>query len=219
MGERDPQTPRDKTTRQHPTPKLRLNPTNQPTPHNLYSSITQKPFQGFFLPLTTHHSHLRSNSPPSSITTPILPPRPPPLLPPPAVKLGLPQLPIHLVVRLAQPGPERVPALRPHLPLLHVPLEVLGAHPARVELGEEAHEAREVGLLPGRRRGRVGRGDRVEQRPRAAPEGLDVRGAVFGLRRWCGGGFEGGFGLRGPRGEGGAGAAAGGRRGRVSEVR
>lgn len=143
------------------------------------------------------------------IAAPVLPPGPPPLLPLPAIKRRLPQLPVHLVVGLAQPVPKLVPAARPNLPPLHVLLEVLGAHPARVELGEEAHEALELRLLLWGRRGRVSRGYRVEEGPCAPAEGLDVWGAVLWRGRGCCG-FEGGLGLGGPGSEGGAGAAAGG---------
>ena len=175
----------------HQTPS---NPTGRSS-HGLNSSVVQCPKQPI--------------PPVSLIAAPILPPGPPPLLPLPAIKRRLPKLPVHLVVRLAQPIPKVIPAAGPNLPPLHVLLEVLGAHPARVELGEEAHEALQLRLLLWCRRGRVGGCYRVEEGPCAPAEGLDVWGAVFWRGGGCGG-FEGGLGLGGPRGEGGAGAAAGG---------
>jgi hypothetical protein len=66
----------------------------------------------------------------------VLPAGPPPLLPEVTVKLGLAQLPIHCIVGAAQPFPEVVTARSADLLLLHIFLEVLGAHPARVQLGE-----------------------------------------------------------------------------------
>ncbi len=112
-------------------------------------------------------------------------------------------------MRLTQPGPKGVPALRRDVALLHVVLKVLGAHPARVQLGEQAHEALQVRLFPGRRRGRVGRRDGVEEGPCAPAEGLDVGGAVPWWWGFRGRGFEVAFGLGGPGREGGAGSAAG----------
>lgn len=84
----------------------------------------------------------------NSVASAILPPRPPALIPTRAVKLGLPQLPVDVVVSAAQPLRKLVPAvhLRP-LPR-HVALEILGAHPARVQLGEEPDKAQQVRLLP-----------------------------------------------------------------------
>ncbi|PNP56445.1 hypothetical protein THARTR1_03141 [Trichoderma harzianum] len=77
----------------------------------------------------------------------ILPPGPPALIPTRTVKLGLPQLPVDVVVSAAEPLRKLAPAV--HLRLLpsHVALEILGAHPARVQLGEEPDEAQQVRLL------------------------------------------------------------------------
>lgn len=146
-----------------------------------------------------------------STTPPILPPCPPPLLPLTTIKHLLPQLPIHLVMRLAQPAAKLIPAPRLDLLFPQIGLEILGADPARVEFRKEMHKVLQIGLLLGSGRGRVGGGDGVEESPGAPAELLDVGRAVVG---WLLLGlvmllFKGGFGLRGPRGEGGAGSAAG----------
>jgi len=107
-------------------------------------------------------------------------------------------------MRLAQPIPKLTPAPRAHFLLGHIRLEILRAHPARVELGEQSHEAGDFGLLGGCGGLWVRRCDGVEEGPAAAAEGCDVGGAVFG---WGSG--EGG-GLGGECCEGVAGAAAGG---------
>lgn len=156
-------------------------------------------------PLTSPPSlHRRKHSSPlASIAPAILPPRPPPLLPQLAVELGLPQLPVHVVVRVAEPRAELPPAPHHGPPPRDVVLEVLGAGPARVQPGEEAHEAQEVGLLLARGRLRVLRRYGVQERPGAAAEGLDVGRAVGGRLV-----LERGLGGRGPGGEGRAVAAA-----------
>ena len=88
---------------------------------------------------------------PESITPPILPPSPPSLLPKPTIKLLLPQLPIHLIMRLAHPRPEILPPTQPRLiptrRLSHPRPEVIRAHPARVQAREEREEAAHLGLL------------------------------------------------------------------------
>ena len=88
-----------------------------------------------------------------SITPPILPPSPPPLLPKPTIKLLLPQLPIHLIMRLTHPRPEILPPTQPRLipprRLRHPRPEVIRAHPARVQAREEREEAAHLGLLLG----------------------------------------------------------------------
>lgn len=68
----------------------------------------------------------------SSTATSILPPGPPPLFPFRTVKGWLPQLLINLIVRVAQPVPEFVPAAGSNLLLFDVVLEVISAYPARV---------------------------------------------------------------------------------------
>ncbi|KAB8293315.1 hypothetical protein EYC80_007641 [Monilinia laxa] len=124
-----------------------------------------------FCLLTTHlflyHTDFISHNiihPPSTIqdlsplnltTPPILPARPPPLLPLPTIKLLLAQLPIHLVMRLTHPPPKFIPTLGPYLIFSHVGLEVFGADPAGVELGEERHEGLHVGAIGGGGGGRV----------------------------------------------------------------
>lgn len=142
-----------------------------------------------FLSNRTHPPLSKDEKHRQLIASAVLPPRPPPLVHPRTVKLGLPQLPIDVVVRPAQPLRKLVPAR--HLRLLprHVALEVLGAHPARVQLGEEPDEAEQVRLLRPRRLLRVRRRDGVEERPGAASEGLDVGRAVG--RRAGGGGRRG----------------------------
>ena len=117
---------------------------------------------------------LASSAPP--IPPPILPPLPPPR----AVKLGLPQLAIHIVMRAAHPAaqpllPRRVDGLAPH-----PGPEVVGAHPARVQPAEEREEAGHVGALRGRGLLGVGRGDGVQERPGLPAEGVDVGRAVRG---------------------------------------
>lgn len=107
-------------------------------------------------------------------------------------------------MRVAEPRAELAPAPHHGPPPRDVVLEVLGAGPAGVQLREEPHEAQEVGLLLARGGLRVLRRDGVQERPRAAAEGLNVGGAVGGRLR-----LEGGLGRGGPRGEGCAGPAAG----------
>lgn len=88
-----------------------------------------------------------------SITPPIPPPRPPPLLPKPTIKLPLPQLPIHLIMRLTHPHPKFSPPAQPRLVasarLRHPRTEVVRAYPAGVESGEDGEEGAHVGLLDG----------------------------------------------------------------------
>lgn len=153
-----------------------------------------------------------------SVAPPIRRPRPPPLLPFGAIKHRLAKLPIDLVMRAAQPLAKLVTSTNLGLLAPQVALEVLGADPARVQLGEEADEAQQVRLLRAGRGLGVRRRDGVQQRPRAAPEHLDVWRAV-GRRATGRGRGRGGGGGRGslgaavdlgvgdfPRGEGRAGA-------------
>ena len=83
-----------------------------------------------------------------SITPPIPPSVPPPLLPRPTVKLALAQLPINLVMGPAHPQPKLLPSTHPRLILRpdHPILEILRAHPARIQLGEEGEELKGFGL-------------------------------------------------------------------------
>ena len=67
-----------------------------------------------------------------SIAPAVLPASPPPLLPQLTVELGLTQLPINVVVRVAEPHPEFVPAPHYGPPLRNIGLEVLRAGPAGV---------------------------------------------------------------------------------------
>ncbi|TGO90425.1 hypothetical protein BPOR_0065g00130 [Botrytis porri] len=120
---------------------------------------------------------------------------------------------------LAHPLPKLGATLRAHLVLGHVGLEIRGAGPAGVQLGEEAHEGGDVGAVGGGGGVGVGGGEGVEEGPGGAAEGFDVGGAVGG-RGGRGGGRGGGglerFGGAGEGGEGVAGAAAERRGGRVS---
>jgi hypothetical protein len=136
--------------------------------------------------LFVHHvMHFSTTS--SRITPPILPPRPPPLLPLPTIKLLLPQLNINRIMRLAHPLPKLAATAHARCIDLHPLLEVLGAHPARVQLAERAQERGCLGLQ--RRFGLLGvcGGDRVQEGPRRAAQLGDVRWAVFGERGWEGG--------------------------------
>jgi hypothetical protein len=119
-------------------------------------------------------------TPSQSITSPILPPRPPPLLPLSTLKHILSQFPINLIMRLTHPPPEHISPLQARLiPLrLHPRLEIVGADPARVKLGEEREELRHLRLVLGRCGRGVGRCQRVEERPGAGAQGVDVGGAV-----------------------------------------
>jgi hypothetical protein len=144
-----------------------------------------------------------------SPTPPVTPPRPPPLLPPLAVKGRLPQLGIHLVVRLAKPPPKVVPRAHPRRVARYPRAKVLGARPARVQPRQRVHQRPRAPLVPQARLGRVLRRHAVQQRPRRPPQLLHVGGAVG---RGDGGGLvPGGLlpGEGGPVGEGGAVAAAG----------
>lgn len=125
-----------------------------------------------------------------SIATPILGPRHPPLPPQVAVECGLAQLPIHLIVRPAQPPPELVPPTHAGGLAGDVCLKVLGAPPAGVKSREEPDKGGEIPLLGGRSTFRVSGRDAVEEGPGGATEGFDVRGAV-GSR----GGVRGGAGV------------------------
>lgn len=109
---------------------------------------------------------------------PILPPGPPPFFPLGAVECRLAQLAVDLVVSLAQPIAELVAASGLDGLLRYVPLEVFGAYPAGVQLCEQMHKTPDIGLLRCRRRRRVRRGDRVQQRPGGPAERLDVGGTV-----------------------------------------
>ena len=91
-----------------------------------------------------HIVHFSTRS--SRITPPILPPRPPPLLPLPTIKLLLPQLDINRIMRLAHPLPKLAATANARCIDLHPVLEVLGAHPARVQLAERAQERGCLGL-------------------------------------------------------------------------
>ena len=104
-----------------------------------------------------------------SITPPILPPSPPPLLPKPTIKLLLPQLPIHLIMRLTHPRPEILPAPQPRLipsrRLGHPRPEVIRAHPAGIQAREEREEGAHFGLLLRAGFGGVGGCEGVEEGP------------------------------------------------------
>jgi hypothetical protein len=163
--------------------------------------------------------HLPPPPHPSRITPPILPPRPPPFLPPRTIKTLLPQLFINRIMRLAHPRAKLAPIADPWRVLRHPALEVLGAHPARVQLAERGEEGLGFGLeLRGGLCGVCG-GDGVEECPGGAPEGFDVGGAVGGEGGYgcgcgrCGGCFGGRLGLAAGHGEPGcdvgAGAASG----------
>jgi hypothetical protein len=93
-----------------------------------------------------HHPQLQS-----SIAPPILPSSPPPLLPKPAIKLLLPQLSIHLIMRLAHPPPKLRPTAQPRLitptRMRHPRLEIIRAHPARVQPREQLEKPLHVPLL------------------------------------------------------------------------
>lgn len=140
----------------------------------------------------------------ASIAAPIRPSGAPPLLPLGAVKFGLAQLPVNVVMGAAKPKAKVCAASDGRRVAAEVSLEVVGADPAGVEAGEETDEAEQVRLL--RRRGLlwVAGGDGVEEGPGAASKKLDVWGAV-GART---GGSCLLLGLRCPGGERGAVAAA-----------
>jgi len=99
------------------------------------------------------------------ITPPILPPRPPPLLPLLTIKLLLPQLLIHSIMRLAHPLPKLVPRTDSRCVLLHPLLEVFGAHPAWVQFAKCGEEGFGFGLQLGRWVRGVCAGYRVEEGP------------------------------------------------------
>lgn len=86
-----------------------------------------------------------------SITPPILPPSPPPLLPKPTIKFLLPQLPIHLIMRLTHPRPEIRPPPQPRLitstRLRHPVPEIIRTHPAGVQARENLQERPHLALL------------------------------------------------------------------------
>lgn len=92
----------------------------------------------------SHIMHFSTTS--SRITPPVLPPRPPPLLPLPTIKLLLPQLDINRIMCLAHPLPKLAATANARCIDLHPVLEVLGAHPARVQLAERAQERGCLGL-------------------------------------------------------------------------
>ncbi len=105
---------------------------------------------------------------------------------------------------LAHPGPQlfapshaRLVAGPPH----PVP-EIVGAHPARVELREQMHELLHVTLLYGGGLFRVAGGDAVEKCPAVSAERVDVGGTVGAWRSRkgrVGGGCKGWGGERGER--------------------
>lgn len=86
-----------------------------------------------------------------SLTPSIPPPLPPPLLPKPTIKLTLPQLAIHLIMRPTHPIPEFLPSTQPRLVLptrlRHPSPEVLRTHPAWIQLREYPQELAHLGLL------------------------------------------------------------------------
>lgn len=82
-----------------------------------------------------------------SIATSVPRPRPPSLIPPPTIKRRLPKLDINLIMRPAHPLTQALPTLNLGRILGNVPLEILRADPARVELREEPHEGDHVVLL------------------------------------------------------------------------
>lgn len=135
-----------------------------------------KEFSSPFISYTSNSSIDKGRG--NSIAAAILPPSPPALIPLRTVKLGLPQLPVDVVVSPAQPLRKLVSAV--HLRLLprHVALEVLSAYPARVQLREEPDKAQQVRLLSLRGQFWVRRRDGVEERPGAPAKGLDVGRAV-----------------------------------------
>ena len=110
----------------------------------------------------------------------ILPPIPPSLLPLRTVKLGLPQLHIHRIMRPAHPKPKHILAFHPRriARLRHPVPKVVGAHRARVKLREEGEELLRFRLEC--RRGGVGVGgcEGMEKSPSAAAEDIDVGRAV-----------------------------------------
>lgn len=124
------------------------------------------------------------------IAPPILPPCAPPLVPQITVKYRLPQLLVDVVVRVAQPVAKLVACANAHRVPLDVFPKVVGAHPARVQLGEEAHEACQVRLFRLRRPLRVLRCDSVQQRPGSAAQRLYVGRAVARRPGLCCGRFE-----------------------------
>ncbi|TGO20278.1 hypothetical protein BPAE_0316g00090 [Botrytis paeoniae] len=79
---------------------------------------------------------------------------------------------------LAHPLPKLGATLRTHFILGHVGLEIGGAGPAGVELGEEAHEGGDVGAVGGGGAAGVGGGECVQEGPGGAAEGFNVGGAV-----------------------------------------
>lgn len=83
-------------------------------------------------------------------------------------------------MRATKPHPELPSTLHLRLALCDVALEVLCAGPARVQLGEQVHEAEEVVLLASSGLFGVGRSDAVEERPAGATEGFDIGRAVIG---------------------------------------
>jgi hypothetical protein len=74
-----------------------------------------------------------TTSGPLLVAPPIRRPSPPALFPPAAVEDRLAQLAVDLVVSAAEPEPKVASALDPGLIPRNVRLEVLGAHPARVQ--------------------------------------------------------------------------------------
>lgn len=135
----------------------------------------------------------------------VLPARPPSLLPSGTVKHRLAQLPVDLVVRLAEPVAELISACSPDLLPFDVLLEVLSADPAGVELGKQLHEVLKIALLRRRRCLGICCGYGMEESPGAPTEGFDIGGTIVGrLRLLC---FERRFGLGRPGREGGAGCA------------
>ena len=131
--------------------------------------------------LFVHHTVLFSITS-SRITPPILPPCPPPLFPFPTIKFLFPQLHIDRVMRLAHPLPKFAATADARCVDLHPLLEVLGAHPARVQLAERAQERGCLSLQRMLWFLRVCGGDRVQEGPRRAAQLGDVRWAVFGER-------------------------------------
>ena len=112
------------------------------------------------------------------ITAPILPTSLPPLLPPTAVKRWFAQLAIDFVVRFAQPVSELVPASGLDFLFFNILLKILGAYPARVELGKEPNERGEVVLLRLGGSARVRGCYRVKESPGAPAERLNIGWAV-----------------------------------------
>lgn len=129
----------------------------------------------------------------------LLPAVSPALLPQVAVKLGLAQLVVDLVVSVTQPASKLV--LGGHLGGVggHVFLKVLATPPARVQPREKRQEQLEIRLLfVGGLLGVLGC-DQVEQSPRRTAQLLNVRRLVLRvrlrflhiLRYWFGSGFTG----------------------------